>query len=188
MTTRTEPVAQARMKAAAVGGSAATLLDERTFHALYGRTAAPLRTYVARTMGRADHADDIVQETFLRLLRTPLATRDLDELRAYAFRVASHLVVDHWRARRHESPAPIAEPARHDPDQALRVDVGRLFARLKPRERQLVWLAHVEQANHQEIADALGLSPRSIRVLLSRARGKLAALLRAHGHGRESDR
>jgi RNA polymerase sigma-70 factor (ECF subfamily) len=188
MTTRTDAVTHARAKAADVAGRAATLLDERTFHVLYGRTAAPLRAYVARTMGRADHADDIVQETFLRLLRTPLATRDLDELRAYAFRVASHLVVDHWRARKHESPAPIAEPATHDPDQGLRVDVGRLFARLKPRERQLVWLAHVEQANHQEIADALGLRPRSIRVLLSRARAKLAALLRAHGHGRESDR
>lgn len=185
---RTAPAARARMKAAAVTGSADTLLDERTFHALYGRTAAPLRAYVARTMGRADHADDIVQETFLRLLRAPLATRDLDELRAYAFRVASHLIVDHWRVRRRELPAPSAEPATHDPDQGLRVDLGRLFARLKPRERQLVWLAHVEQANHQEIADALGLSPRSIRVLLSRARGKLAALLRAHGHGREADR
>jgi RNA polymerase sigma-70 factor (ECF subfamily) len=188
MTMRTAPVAQARIKAAAMAGSADMLLDERTFHVLYGRTAAPLRAYVARTMGRADHADDIVEETFLRLLRTPLATRDLDELRAYAFRVASHLMVDHWRARKHEAPAPSAEPATHDHDQGLRLDVGRLFARLKPRERQLVWLAHVEQANHQEIADALGLSPRSIRVLLSRARGKLATLLRAHGHGREADR
>ena len=188
MTTRTDTVAHARMKAADVAGRSATLLDERTFHALYGRTAAPLRAYVARTMGRADHADDIVQDTFLRLLRTPLATRDLDELRAYAFRVASNLVVDHWRAHRHEAPGPIAESSTPRPDQELRVDVQRLFAQLKPRERQLVWLAHVEQASHQEIADALGLRPCSIRVLLSRARGKLATLLRAHSHGRETHR
>ena len=173
---------------AEAGLARAALIDESTFHTLYARTAGPLRAYVARSLGTADQADDIVQETFLRLLRKPLPTRDLDGLRAYAFRVASNLVVDHFRSRRHEAADPPPEPAAASRDQVLRVDVARLFGQLKPRERQLVWLAHVEQADHREIAAALGVQARSVRVLLSRARLKLAGLLRRHGHAPEDAR
>jgi len=52
---------------------------------------------------------------------------------------------------------------------------------LKPRERQLVWLAYVERATHREIGEALGLSARSIRVLLFRAKEKLVRLLQESG-------
>lgn len=158
------------------------LLSEVEFHALYARTAAPLRAYVVRTMGHASHADDIVQESYLRILRKPMPTRDDDELRAYLFRTASNLVIDHWRAHKRESPEAAPERGSTGRDQALRLDVGRLFARLKPRERQMMWLAHVEGADHREIAAVLGLRAASIRVLLSRARQRLAGLLRDSGH------
>ena len=158
------------------------LLNEREFHALYARIAAPLRAYVARTLGSPVHADDIVQETFLRLLLKPVPTREDDELRAYVFRIASNLVVDHWRARKHEVMSEIPERGEQGRDQVLRLDLSRLFARLKPRERQLVWLAHVEGADHKEIAATLGLRSGSIRVLLSRARHHLGRLLRDSGH------
>lgn len=58
------------------------LLDERAFHALYAQTAAPLRAYVTRTLGGPTHADDVIQETYLRLLRGPLPPLDADQLRA----------------------------------------------------------------------------------------------------------
>ncbi|MEQ1728078.1 MAG: sigma-70 family RNA polymerase sigma factor, partial [Vicinamibacterales bacterium] len=149
------------------------LLTEREFHALYARTSGPLRAYVVRTMGHASHADDIVQETYVRILRKPVPTHTDDELRAYVFRIAGNLVIDHWRAHKHESPEAPPERSAAGPDQALRLDVGRLFARLKPRERQMMWLAHVEGADHREIAAVLGLRAASIRVLLSRARQRL---------------
>lgn len=165
--------------------SVPSLLDDREFRALYTRTAAPLRACVARTIGHAAHADDIVQEAYLRLLRKPVPTRDEQELRAYLFRIASNLVVDHWRTHKHESGETVPERGASGPDQALRLDIGRLFARLKPRERQLVWLAHVEGADHKEIAATLGLRAGSIRVLLSRARSRFAALLRDAGQTKE---
>ena len=64
------------------------LLNEQTILALYARTAGPLRAYVSRTSGNASLAVDIVQEAFLRLLRRPVPTTDLDELRKYLFRIA----------------------------------------------------------------------------------------------------
>jgi RNA polymerase sigma-70 factor (ECF subfamily) len=173
---------------AAAGADTAGMLDERAFHALYARTAGPLRAYIARTMGTVDHADDILQETYLRILRRPLPTRDDDELRAYLFKIASNLVVDHWRARKHEAAVEVPERGASGRDGALRLDIGRAFARLKPRDRQLVWLAHVEGVGHREIASVLGLRAASIRVLLSRARRRFAGMLRDAGLAREDGR
>ena len=59
--------------------------------------------------------------------------------------------------------------------------VSREFAVLKSRDRALLWLAYVEGDSHQEIADSLGLSRGSIKVLLSRARSRLRDLLTAKG-------
>ena len=43
------------------------------------------------------------------------------------------------------------------------------FNELKPRDRALLWLAYIEEHNHQEIASALGIARGSVKVLLSRA-------------------
>ena len=59
-----------------------------------------------------------------------------------------------------------------------RADLRRAFDRLKPRERQLLWLAHVEGSDHREIARLTGLRTGSIRLLLFRARRRLAEVLR----------
>jgi RNA polymerase sigma-70 factor (ECF subfamily) len=156
-------------------------IDEACFEAFYRSTAVPLRAYVVRAMGHAAPADDIVQEAYLRVLRTPPPTRDPQQLRAFVFRVASNLMVDHWRRRGRERDASerrLDEPDPVQPDIALRVDMTRTFERLRPQQRQLMWLAYVEGNDHREIAAALGLRERSVRVLLHRARRKLATLLR----------
>ena len=49
---------------------------------------------------------------------------------------------------------------------------------MKPRERQLLWLAYAEGYTHREIAEIMGLGAMSIRLLLFRAKRKLAGLLR----------
>jgi RNA polymerase sigma-70 factor (ECF subfamily) len=48
---------------------------------------------------------------------------------------------------------------------------------LKPRERALLWLAYAQGSSHAEIAGMLGLKTGSIKLLLFRARRKLAGLL-----------
>ena len=58
-----------------------------------------------------------------------------------------------------------------------RADVRRAFGRLKPRERALLWLAYANGSSHHEIADVLGVKTGSIKLLLFRARRKLAAAL-----------
>ena len=60
---------------------------------------------------------------------------------------------------------------------ARRTDLTRAMALLKPRERDLLWLAYAQGSSHQEIAESLGLRTGSIKQLLFRARHRLAALL-----------
>jgi RNA polymerase sigma-70 factor, ECF subfamily len=174
--------------AAELSGTPQLMINEQAFHDLYRRTAGSLRTYAARVLGNATYADDIVQESYLRLVRSPPATDDPQQLRAFLFRVASRLIIDYWRRGRHEvGRADESTDTRSapGPDIPLRLDMARVFERLTPQQRQLMWLAYVEGADHREIATALGLREASVRVLLFRTRRKLAQLLRAGGRGPE---
>ena len=170
-------------------GARAELLNETEFHDLYRAHARPLWAYLYRLTGSAADADDLVQEAYCRLLATPVATREDAQLRAYLFRVATNAAIDLWRrggrgARRTEPvTSETASVADHGRDVALKQDMARTFRELKPQERMLLWLAHVEGTEHAEIARALGLKAASVPVLLHRARRKLADLLRKKGFG-----
>jgi RNA polymerase sigma-70 factor (ECF subfamily) len=61
------------------------------------------------------------------------------------------------------------------------------LALMRPRDRQLLWLAHAEGYSHREIAEITGLASASVRLLLFRARRKIARLLREQSRkeGRE---
>ena len=58
-------------------------------------------------------------------------------------------------------------------------DLGRAMAQLRPREREMLWLAYAQGSNHRDIAGTLGVKAESVRLLLFRARRKLARLLRS---------
>ena len=158
-------------------------LDERAFAACYEHGARALWSYAHRVTGQAADADDIVQDAFCRLLQADVDGLSDEELRRYVFRIASNLIADRWRRSMREASwldrlkgEPVAQSRRESDDS-----VSREFAALKSGDRALLWLAYVEGENHQEIADALGLSRGSIKVLLSRARSRLRDLLTAKG-------
>ena len=154
-------------------------LDEAEFRAFHERTARSLAAYLRRSLP-ADDVDDAVQEAYLRLLRTPHASLPIDERRAYLYRIAANLVNDAWRARKKTPVAEGAEPdtlAGRSPSETGRIDVTRAMGRLRVQEQTMLWLAYVEQASHREIASALSIKEASVRVLLSRARQKLAVAL-----------
>jgi RNA polymerase sigma-70 factor (ECF subfamily) len=155
-------------------------LDEETFSNFYSRTSRPLWSYVYRVTSNAADADDIVQEAFLRLLRTGPAVGE-DEWRRYIYRIASHLVVDRWRHRQRQqdeqATVQVAPRSTGGEDE----DVARTFAELTSRERALLWLAYVEGETHEEMARSLGVGRSSIKVLLFRARRRLRDLLKSRG-------
>jgi RNA polymerase sigma-70 factor (ECF subfamily) len=151
-------------------------LSEQAFRRLYDATSRPILAYLTAVTGRHDVADDLLQETYIRLLARPRPTMDPNETRRYLFRIATNLLRDRWRRHDHLPLAELTEPT-HNPNPDATLDIRAALHHLKPRERELLWLAYVEGMDHREIAAATGLQPLSIRILLYRARNRAAALL-----------
>ena len=142
----------------------------------------PLRAWLRGAFPTID-VDDVVQESYCRIA-TLTRVEHIDDPRRYLFRTATNLAFDHFRETKRERGRELVvidEGAHESAD--LRHDMMRTFAELKPRERALLWLAHVEESDHVEIAEALGVKTKSVKVLLFRARRRLADLLRKKGLG-----
>jgi RNA polymerase sigma-70 factor, ECF subfamily len=166
-------------------------MDEDAFRLFYERTARPVWAYLSRMSGDAKLADDLLQEAYYRFLRANVTLESDAHRRNYLFRIATNLVRDlRRRPRVAESPLAdgIGDIEHADPQSAdaangavRRLDLARSMARLKPRERELLWLAYAQGSSHKEIAETLGLKSASIKLLLFRARRRLAGLLREGG-------
>jgi RNA polymerase sigma-70 factor, ECF subfamily len=191
---------QAQQLAGAQDAPAESLqMDEQVFRTFYDRTARLLWSYLYRVSGNnAALADDLVQESYYRFLRIRLPEMDQEYMKNYLFRIATNLLRDHWRRGKLE-PQPLTSSSGSESRQMMdasthesaadqiqaQSDMSRILAKMKPRERELLWLAYVEGSSHREIAETVGLKEQSIRTMLFRARQKLAGLLR--GHARPSD-
>jgi len=153
-------------------------MDEDAFRNLYEKTSRSLFGYLSRVSGERDLAEDLLQEAYCRLLSTDLSMMDEAQTKSYLYRIATNLLHDHWRRGKSAALAAVIEaaPPRHGPE--AQTDLRSAFGQLKVRERQLLWLAYVEGSSHKEIADSTGLRAGSIRLLLFRARRKLARVLR----------
>jgi RNA polymerase sigma-70 factor (ECF subfamily) len=164
-------------------GRARLIDDEPAFERLYHATARRLWSYLRRLTGDAALAEDVLQESYLRLLRADTMPDTDDERAAVLYRIATHVAFDEFRRRRTRARglARLPRDPRAPADDAAGSDLGRLLDALPPRTRALLWLAYVEGWTHAEIAPALGLRPLSVRVLLFRARTALARLLREAG-------
>ena len=166
-----------------LAASEARPMDEERFYLLYHRTAAPLRRYLRRILPEPSLADDLLQESYLRFLGAKLSRGMCEEhQKNYLFRIATNLVRDHVSKRQ---TVPLTTETSSTERLAQRVDrqedLRRAMEKMKPRERQILWLAYVEQFNHNEIAAIVGAKAQSIRPMLWRARANLADVLRGLG-------
>jgi RNA polymerase sigma-70 factor (ECF subfamily) len=157
-------------------------MDSDAFAGFYERSARSLWAYLARVSGDPALADDLMQESYVRFLSASRAEDGEVAARRYLFRIATNLLRDHWRRPRAASIEEIPEEffaAKSGEAQAdSQAVLGSALARLRPRDRQLLWLAYAEGYSHREIAEVTGLGAASIRLLLFRARRKIAGLLR----------
>jgi RNA polymerase sigma-70 factor (ECF subfamily) len=160
-------------------------MEESAFAAWYQATFPALWAYVARGVREGAVADDITQEAYVRLLQANTNGLDAPQLKAYLYRIATNLMHDHWRRSGREirdDEAALERPvAAGDARLDLRLDVGEAFDKLSSSQRMLLWLAYVEGYGHRDIAGMMKLREKSVRVLLFRARNRLAALLQRGG-------
>jgi RNA polymerase sigma-70 factor (ECF subfamily) len=174
-----------RLGAAVGEADEAFSMDEDSFRVFYERTARPVWAYLSRMTGEPRLADDLLQEAYYRFLRagsthekahraTIVSHRDQSRARspaqAAAERVEMTEGIDAVDARQDGRAGNVAGARRG-------ASIARAMGR-RPRERDMLWLAYANGSSHQEIADALGLKRASIKLLLFRARRRLANLLR----------
>lgn len=157
-------------------------MDSEAFAGFYERNARSIWAYLARVSRDPALADDLMQESFIRFLAAAHPEDGEVAARRYLFRIATNLLLDHWRRPQSSSIDEVPEhflaaysaTAQSD-SQAM---LGPAMAQMRPRDRQLLWLAYAEGYSHHEIAEVTGLASTSIRLLLFRARRKIARLLR----------
>lgn len=157
-------------------------MDRDAFAGFYERSAPALRAYLVRVSGNAALADDLLQESYLRFLCASQPEGGEVNYRRYLFRIATNLLKDHWRRPKLGGLEDIPQALLAAPDLSAQVDLqaalNPAMARMRPRDRQLLWLAHAEGYSHREIAEIMGIGTASIRLLLFRARRKMARMLR----------
>lgn len=148
------------------------------FALFYAAHARVLWRYLVRIGASSSVAEDLVQEAFVRWSGSQAADWEDSRSRAYLFTTATRLLTDWWRRERRNISWDEAGvmPAASEVSASPLFD-SRAWQALTPRQQQFLWLAYVEEFTHDEIAAISGVSSKSVRVLLSRARDVLAKQL-----------
>ncbi len=169
------------------------------------RYRGPIFTYVLRLVKDESTAEDIAQETFVRLFK------ELDRIRdqtasAWLYRVARNLVTDYIRKKRpvtftvlrgkpadddDEAPAlqfehPGRGPAANTTNNELRQLIEQTLDAMSPKFRDVLDLVDVQQLTHDEAAEILGCSVKTVSARLARAREFFTQRISRHTEAIES--
>jgi RNA polymerase sigma-70 factor (ECF subfamily) len=152
--------------------------DERALGTLVERHAGPTHAHLVRMTGNRDDAEDLLQETWLRVARAARSFDPARTVRPWLLGIASNLARDLHRRRAVRRRAasevpPVQQPAkdRRFETLALRERVGQLPDRL----REVLWLRYYEDLDEAEMAEALGIPRGTVK---SRLHGAIRELKR----------
>lgn len=143
--------------------------------------------YIYKICGDEQTADDIFQESFYKFLKAKINFQNEKHMKAYLYRIAYRLIIDKVRrikvekkAFEEEQRAYMSDIQREVPqsENHFSLDMEKIFKKLKPKERMLLWLAYVEEYSYGEISEMTETKENSLKVQLFRAREKLAKILK----------
>ena len=167
-------------------------LDEQALSEIYQTLSPCLYRYAYRLLGNAGDAEDIVSETFQRLL---LALRHgngpRQHLSAYLYRIAHNLITDRYR-RQPQRDLPFDEALEASdsdrPEISAPIRIAQQRARaalwqLTPDQRLVITLKYYEELSNEEVAAALGKPIGAVKSLQHRALEALRRSLKAEQIG-----
>jgi len=159
-----------------------------TFRECFDTHAPGLLRYLRRLTGSRSDAEELLQDTFLKLHLQVEAGIELENVRAWLFRVATNAARDRERERRVRLRESGEAPASNVVDFEARLTRQHLtreaLRRLTPRMRRVL-LLWAEGFSYREIASVAGIEPGYVGVLVQRAR---ATFKKAFEHGESGDR
>jgi RNA polymerase sigma factor (sigma-70 family) len=152
-------------------------VSQSRFHHVFLAQRTPLLRTLERMVNNPSTAEDLLQETYLRVTRA-LSERTVDHLEPFVFQTARNLALDHLRARRIQSrtlvddvpldvvnnvvaPQSSAEDATHAERMLERLNVS--LQSLSPRQQQLFILSRLHGHSYQDIAQRLNVSLSTVQ-------------------------
>jgi RNA polymerase sigma-70 factor (ECF subfamily) len=155
--------------------------------AIWTHLSSDLRRFIRRRVSDDHVADDLLQETFVRVHRNIGTLQEVDRLAAWVYRVARNVIHDHHRS------ATRSTVALADPDPADEADdrkshcggcdwLAEMIGSLPGGYREAVQLSEIEGLPQQEVADRLGLSLSGAKSRIQRGRAMLKEALQRCCH------
>ena len=157
--------------------------DPRGFDAAYGRYSQRIFDFLVRLSRSRAVAEDLFQQTFMRLAEVGPSLKPDSDLRAWLFSVARNAYFGEFRARgtaarNVEAVRMISAPGVDAADSGLlRTELERALSRLPAETRELLLLVGIEGLSHAEVARILNIDAVAVRKRVSRARAALAQVL-----------
>ena len=160
--------------------------DRRAFATLVEKYREPLYRFIVRQVRGAPTAEDLLQETFLRMFRGAPGYRPDAKLSTWLFRIAFNLCLNEAAKVPSRRELMVAAPDRADPqpDPAMALEQKELASAveaaidaLPPQQRAAVQLARFEGMSYASIAKVLDTSIAAVEGLLQRARQTLRVRL-----------
>lgn len=155
-----------------------------TTDAIWTQLSTDLWRFIRRRVADDHTADDLVQETFVRVHRNLAALEERDRVAAWVYRIARNVVHDHFRKAAGAAASlagadPAEEASGRTQEQRSRSHqwLTEMIHALPEGYRQAVELAELEELSHQEAADRLGLSLSAAKSRIQRGRAMLKETL-----------
>lgn len=163
------------------------------FSEIYNQYYSRVRRFILALVKDQWVADDLIQETFLRIQQNLASLKDSSKLSSWIFRIAHNLCRDHFRRlksgrAKKETDLIQAEDLEEQCCQEAAIhkeleqrEMGRCVRNqidlLPEPSRTVLVLFDIMECSHQEIADILGISVNNVKVRLHRARKQLKPIL-----------
>ena len=160
--------------------------DLEALEALYRAFEMPVYNLARRILRNAEDAEDVMQETFLEVVRSIKLYRGEGHLWGWIRRIAASKAL--MKVRREQLRATeefdetqgAGRPAAH---VGMNIDLERALERLSQTSRAVVWLHDVEGYTHEEIAEMMGKTVSFSKSQLARAHARLRQTLAAGAEG-----
>ena len=149
------------------------MADSADGAALFAEHRAGLTRYLTRIVGQPETARDLTQEVFVRVTRAGVPQDDSNGRRAWVFKIARNLALNHLRDRERQPNTTAMIDVPHNGTQELSAAVRQALAALQDLDRDVFLLRESAGLNYDEIATTCELTTDAVRSRLQRARQQL---------------
>src|SRR3989344_1300500 len=158
-------------------------VERKNFLEAYEKYADAIYRYCFFRVYSRERAEELMQETFMKASQYICEGKEVENMKAFAYKVATNLIIDHSRKKKEESlDAALEKSDAKEPsyDGAREIEIGatikeiiREMECLEADDRELLTLRFLQDLDPKDIADILGITANNASVKINRALAKL---------------